>query len=31
MTAWLHPLFLAALVGAVAWLAVLGWVARDDG
>jgi hypothetical protein len=31
MTAWLHPVFLTALVGAVAWLGYLGWVARDDG
>jgi len=30
MIAWLHPVFMAALVGAVAWLGFLGWVTRAD-
>jgi hypothetical protein len=29
MNAWLHPAFLAALVGAVAWLGFLSWVTRE--
>jgi hypothetical protein len=30
MMALLHYVFLAALMGTVAWLGYLGWVARDD-
>ena len=30
MSGWLHPVFLTALVGAVAWLGYLSWVTRTD-
>jgi hypothetical protein len=30
MIVWLHPVFMAALVGAVAWLAYLSWVTRSN-
>jgi hypothetical protein len=30
MIVWLHPVFMTALVGAVAWLGYLSWVTRAD-